>query len=183
MKNVKHLKISGAFTYTAQVSTDTRGGFSKLFNCEHLKEAGVDFTAYESFYTSSKKGDLRGMHVQAPPNETSKIVTPLEGVIYDVLLDLRKGSVTYQEYVDLELDHRENICLYVPIGVAHGFQCISNTCKVLYFVNGKYVSSHDVGIRYDSFKVDWPIEIGDMSDRDQLFPVLDQFNSPFSYVE
>jgi dTDP-4-dehydrorhamnose 3,5-epimerase len=72
--------------------------------------------------------------------------------------------------------------LYVPIGVAHGFQCISNTCSVLYFVNGPYVSSHDVGIRYDSFEMKWPIAIGDMSDRDQRFPVLNQFDSPFSYV-
>ncbi len=141
----------------------------------------MDFAAHESFYTNSKKGDLRGMHVQAPPYATSKIVTPLEGLICDVLLDLRKGSPTYQEYDYLNLDYRDNICLYVPSGVAHGFQCVSNTCSVLYFINGPYISSHDIGIRYDTFGWTWPIEIGNMSDRDQGFPRLYQFNSPFSY--
>jgi dTDP-4-dehydrorhamnose 3,5-epimerase len=179
MRDLVRLSVNGAFTYKAAVSSDQRGRFSKLLNLLSFSEIGFDFKVYESFYTQSKKGDVRGMHLQSPPCATSKVVVALEGVMFDVILDLRTKSPTFGQHAVVELNADENTCLYVPAGVAHGFQSLTPKCSTLYYVDGPYSQKHDIGIRYDSFGVNWPLVIGDISPRDLALPLLARFNSPF----
>jgi len=129
---------------------------------------------------------LRGLHFQTPPRAQDKLVRCIRGRIFDVAVDVRKGSPTYGTWVGAELSAENGRQLFVPVGFAHGFLTLEADCEVVYKCSDTYAPDHDAGIRWDdpTIGIDWPIPAGampELSDKDRVQPLLADFESAFSY--
>ncbi len=173
------LPLEGAMLITLPHSKDERGFFTKSFHETSLKKAGIDFTLRESYFSLSKKDVIRGMHFQTPPHQHSKIVFCPQGAILDVIIDLRKGSVTYGQYYAQELSAENHLAYYIPEGFAHGFKSLRDDAITYYLVSSEYRQANDTGILYDSFGFDWRVKKPVISPRDLSFPGLTDFKTPF----
>lgn len=162
---------------------DARGSFVKTFHETTLKEAGIDFTLWESYFSLSKKDVIRGMHFQTPPHQHAKIVFCPQGAILDVIVDLRKGSPTYGQYYAQELSGANHKAYYIPEGFAHGFKALTDDAMTYYLVSSEYSQQHDTGILYNSFGMDWGMDAPVLSARDLSFGTLGEFESPFMYKQ
>ena len=160
---------------------DTRGRFIKTFHAERFHEHGLRTDWTEQYYTTSAPGVLRGLHFQRPPHDHAKLVYCIVGQVGDVGVDLRVGSPSYGQYVMLELSAMQGNMLYLPTGLAHGFCTQDEPATLVYNVTTIYNPESDAGIRWDSANIPWPIEKPLLSDRDQGFPGLADFDSPFAY--
>jgi len=123
------------------------------------------------------------MHFQLPPFDQSKLAYIVSGKVLDVIVDLRKNSPTFGDYLSVELSEYNNKSVYIPKGLAHGFGVISKSSTVIHLTTSEYSQKHDQGIRWDSFGMKWPIEKPIVSDRDRDFKKLSEFDSPFVYGE
>ncbi len=162
---------------------DARGSFRKLFSSVDLRSRGVSCEVHEIFVTRSFPAVVRGMHFQLPPHDHEKHVCCLDGKILDVIVDLREGSPTYGRFESVELDARQPRVLTVPRGFAHGFCVLEGPALVHYVVSSPHAPSHDAGIRWDSFGMDWPLTDPCVSERDRALPPLAEFQSPFRYLK
>jgi dTDP-4-dehydrorhamnose 3,5-epimerase len=172
--------IKGCFELVPSVSKDLRGRFVKLFNREEFARLGLAVDFKEQFYSVSRKGVLRGLHFQLPPHDQAKLVSCLDGKVFDVAVDLRTGSETMGSHVSLELSAERANSIYLPSGVAHGFYTLSESATLLYSTTSSYSPEHDAGIRWDSADIDWPAQNPILSSRDEAFPRLVDFRSPFT---
>lgn len=179
MWNVQPLPLQGASLITLPAFYDARGGFVKTFNESALQEAGISFELKESYFSISNKDVIRGMHFQLPPHHHSKIVFCPQGAIIDVIVDLRKHSVTYGQYYATELSADNHQAYYIPEGFAHGFKSITDNAITYYLVSSEYNQANDTGIRYDSIGYEWGIAEPIISARDLSFVALQNFDSPF----
>jgi len=175
----KETKLKGVYIIENKIFNDNRGSFVKTFNCDEFNESGLNFNLKESFYTVSKKGVIRGMHFQVPPFEHSKIVYVVSGKINDVIVDLRKQSITFGESICVELSEENGKSIYVPKGFAHGFEVMSDSAKVIYLTDSVYSPEHDNGILWNSFDFKWNTENPILSERDKNFIKLNEFESVF----
>lgn len=172
-------KLEGVYLIDPNIFEDDRGTFIKTFHKEVFLELGLECQFNESFYSESKKGVIRGMHFQNPPCDPVKLVYVTSGKIIDVVLDIRKGSKTYGEFVSAELSSENKKMFYIPKGFAHGYASLCEKSVVVYLQSEVYSPQHDAGIRYDSFKMKWGIKEPIVSNRDKAFLAFDQFESPF----
>lgn len=179
MSAIQQLPLQGALLITMPAFTDDRGVFVKTFHETSLKNAGVQFTLRESYFSLSKKDVIRGMHFQLPPHHHSKIVFCPQGAIMDVIVDLRKDSPTYGQYFAHELSTENHLAYYIPEGFAHGFKSLTDDAITYYLVSSEYSQQHDTGIRYDSIGYDWQVEKPIISPRDLSFVNLKEFDSLF----
>jgi len=178
--NFHPTSLDGVFLIDLIHHQDERGSFIKTFHDDSFKQHGIDFTMAESFYSTSAKGVIRGMHFQLPPHDHDKIVYCTTGVVLDVVLDLRKDQSTFGQYVLLELHADNPKAVFIPKGLAHGFAGLSDEPSTLVYNTGTvHNSDADAGVRWDSFGFSWPIEEAVISERDRSFPALEQFESPF----
>ncbi|WP_291299520.1 dTDP-4-dehydrorhamnose 3,5-epimerase [Desulfosporosinus sp. BICA1-9] len=177
---MKEGKIKGLFEITPRLLTDERGAFIKTYHEDFFKEKGLEFDLAEQYFSTSKKGVIRGMHFQLPPHDHAKLVYCITGSVLDVLVDLRKGSPTFGQYDRFELTADKHNILYIPVGLAHGF-CALTDATMLYNVSTTYHKEEDTGIRWDSFGLDWKVENPVLSGRDISFQCLHEFKSPFVY--
>jgi len=161
---------------------DNRGWFVKTFNDSGWKEAGIDFTLRESYFSVSGKDVIRGMHFQTPPHQHAKIVFCPFGAILDVIVDLRKGSPTYGQHYAQELSAENHKAYYIPEGFAHGFKALTEGAITYYLVSSEYNQAADTGVLYDSIGFDWQLDAPVISARDLSFPTLEAFNSPFIFT-
>ncbi len=161
------------------MAEDERGFFVKTFHESLFKNNGLQSHFKESYYSMSKKNIIRGMHFQLPPHEHEKLVYVTNGEILDVVVDIRKGSLTYGHYVTATLKEKSD-SIYIPKGCAHGFLTISDSATVVYNVSSVYEPTADAGIRWDSFGFDWlGVKKTIISKRDQGFLSFSEFKSPF----
>ena len=163
------------------VYRDERGNFVKIFHRDTFTKHGKDSFFEESFYSTSKKGVLRGMHFQIPPKHHSKIVYNSHGASLNVILDLRKGSPTYGEHVSVKLSALDHKMIYIPAGFAHGFLALKDGTRTVYLQSTMHSPEHDRGIRADSFGMKWKVKKPIMSKRDASFPKFADFDSPFIF--
>jgi dTDP-4-dehydrorhamnose 3,5-epimerase len=123
---------------------------------------------------NANRDTLRGMHYQAEPHGESKLVRCVRGSIFDVAVDLRAGTPTYCRWHGVELSAENRLALYIPAGLAHGFQTLSADCEVLYQMGAPYVPESARGVRFDdhAFAIDWPEPRGEriISERDAGYP-------------
>ncbi len=163
-----------------QILGDARGRFIKIFHEGLWRELGLPVAhVAEEFWSTSAKGVLRGMHFQTPPHDHAKTVTCLAGRVLDVLLDLRKGEPTFGQAWAGELaSHNARVTL-IPKGVAHGFLSLEDASLLLYKVSAVHSPEHDCGVRWNSFGYSWPVNDPIISPRDQTFPGLLDYRSPF----
>lgn len=179
MKIIKEL-LPGAFLLQSNRLEDERGHFVKTFNLDVFESLGLPTDWCEEYYSISRKGVVRGMHFQSPPNEHSKMVYCLKGRVLDVILDIRKNYPTYGKYAYLEISAETSQVLIVPPGLAHGFCALTDEATLHYKVSSVYAKEDDDGILWNSFGFNWPIEDPIISKRDSRFPALIDFESKFT---
>ena len=171
--------IFGCFELQPRVFKDDRGRLVKTFHEDTFIGLGLDTNFKEEYYSVSKKGVLRGLHFQLPPNDHVKCVTCISGRIFDVVVDLRKESPTYKKHFSIELDSEKGNMLYIPKGLAHGFYVMSEEAIFLNRTTVVYKPESDTGIKWDSCGVNWPNPDPVLSDKDKEMIEIDNFNSPF----
>ena len=146
---------------------------------------GIDCTFVQDNHSLSVPAfTVRGLHFQMPPRGQDKLVRCIRGRIFDVAVDVRRGSPTYGQWVGAELSAANGHQLFIPIGFAHGFVTLEPGCEVTYKCSDVYEPQADSGIRWDSAGIDWPIPadvIPELSVKDQVQPTLAEFDSPFAY--
>ena len=153
---------------------DERGFFSRTFDREVVRSAGIDPTAFaQDSLSRSRRGVVRGMHVRKGTGE-AKLVRCSYGAIFDVIVDLRPASPTYRNWESFELRDDEQVSLYVPAGCAHGFQALTDPADVSYRIDRPHDPSEDVSIAFDDpgLAIPWPLPVTTMSGRDREAPSL-----------
>lgn len=177
---VEELSIPGAKVLRAPVRGDGRGAFIKTFHLPDLHALGIDFEVAEQYYSTSQRGVVRGMHFQLPPDDHGKLVHCSRGRALDALVDLRVDSPTYRSSCTVDLDGMDGALVYMPRGVGHGFQARTDDTVLHYAVTSVYSADRDAGVRWDTVGVQWDdLDEPIISERDTMFPTLDEFDSPF----
>lgn len=171
--------LEGCFELKPVVRADVRGSFIKTFHEPSFKELGLITDFKEEFHTISFKDVIRGMHFQLPPEEHIKLVYCAEGKVMDVVLDLRKNSSTYGKFHIVELDSSKGNSLYIPIGLAHGFQVLADRSVVIYRTSTIFSAKCDTGILWSSCGIPWTCKNPILSEKDKNLPTLAEFESPF----
>ncbi len=166
-----HLK--GSYIIELEPVKDERGFFARTY-CKHkFKQKGLALKIVQSNMSfNEKKGTLRGMHYQAPPMAEAKLVSCVQGSIYDVIIDLRRDSPTYCRWFAVELCARKKQMLFVPEGFAHGFQTLEDNTMILYQMSEFYAPEYSRGVRWNDpvFGIRWPIEAKIISEKDRNIP-------------
>ena len=154
---------------------DPRGYFARAFCAEEFQAQGISFSvAQANLSRSVGKGTIRGMHYQAEAIHEAKIVRCVRGAVWDVVVDMRKNSPTRGLHFALELNDRNGMALYIPDGVAHGHQGLTEEADMFYLMDGAYQSGHERGLRYNdpAIGVQWPLPVGMISERDLEWPLI-----------
>lgn len=154
---------------------DSRGYFSRFFCEKEFKKIGLNKKIVNVNYSKTlNKGDIRGMHYQEYPCSEIKIIKCINGIIYDVAVDMRKNSKTYMHYFGIELSQHNNRMLYVPEGFAHGFQALKPNSEIIYFNTQFYSPGHEKGVNIldPLIGIEWPIAIGNQSEKDKKIKFL-----------
>lgn len=165
--------IPGAYVVRLEPVSDHRGWFARSFDVEQFRERGLDPTVVQCGVSANPvAGTLRGMHYQEPPHAESKLIRCARGAIYDVIVDLRRGSTTYCDWFATELTQDDPTLLYVPENVAHGFLTLRDDTEVHYQMSTRYEPTHTRGVRYDdpAFRIQWPQAPRVMSSKDRSLP-------------
>lgn len=166
---------------------DNRGWFTETYNHDTFAAMGIRCTFVQDNHSlSAAPYTLRGLHWQTPPRGQDKLVRCVRGRIFDVAVDVRKGSPSFGQWVGAELSAANGHQLFIPIGFAHGFLTLERDCEVTYKCSDTYAPDHDGGIRWDdpTIGIDWPLPEGvtpELSAKDKLLPPLAGFSSPFPY--
>ena len=181
MMQVLPTTMDGVKLVETVLAHDNRGDFMKVFHERTFVEHGLHVHFAESYYSTSKKGVIRGMHFQAPPEDHAKLVYVTYGSILDVVLDIRVGSPSYGVFERFEINDKNRRAVFIPSGFAHGFISLIDGSAVTYLQTTMLSSEHEGGILFDSFGCDWGVAEPIMSDRDKLFPTLSNLVSPFTY--
>jgi len=168
---------------------DDRGFFCESWNRDRLKQAGVDIDFVQDNYSFSRdRGTVRGLHFQAPPHAQVKLVRCGRGRIYDVVVDIRKGSPSFGQWVGEELSFDNGKQLLIPEGFLHGFITLEDDSEVIYKCSDYYAPQCEGVVRFDDpdLGVVWPdygLETGvaiAMSDKDRSAPLFRDFQTPFT---
>jgi dTDP-4-dehydrorhamnose 3,5-epimerase/CDP-3, 6-dideoxy-D-glycero-D-glycero-4-hexulose-5-epimerase len=171
-------ELDGVFVLKPNVFEDARGSFVKTYHEELFASCGIKFSPKEEFFSTSRKNVLRGMHFQQPPAAHDKLVYCPAGRVLDVVLDLRakaKGA----RCISRELSAQNREMLFIPVGCAHGFLALEDDSMMVYQTSTVHSPSHDAGVLWNSFGFGWPLKNPILSERDQKFPALRDFKSPF----
>lgn len=166
---------------------DDRGWFRETFHVQRLKHNGITSSfVQDNQSVSHRAGTLRGLHFQAPPFAQAKLVHVPFGRVFDVVVDIRRGSPTYAQHVSVELSADNGRQLYIPVGFAHGFLTLEDKVMVEYKVSNYFSPTHDHGIRWNDpqLAIAWPTSQAAIitSEKDRQLPFLSDFVSPFSYA-
>jgi dTDP-4-dehydrorhamnose 3,5-epimerase len=172
-------KIEGVYVIETDAFLDDRGVFVKTFHEQTFKEYGMNTHFKESFYSVSKKDVIRGMHFHLPPEDHSKLVYMTRGSVIDVVLDLRKESLTYGAFFTTHMSAENHTMVYIPTGCAHGFLSLEDDSCMIYLQTGMYSPAHDAGIHFDSFGMKWGVTTPIISKRDKEFLPFKDFSTPF----
>jgi dTDP-4-dehydrorhamnose 3,5-epimerase len=166
--------LAGAWVIDPDRRSDERGFFARTFDREEFAARGLESAVVQcSTSYNTRAGTLRGMHFQAAPHGEPKVVRCTQGAIYDVIVDLRPGSPMHRRWFATELSAANGRSVYIPVGVAHGFQTVADASEVLYMMGHEYVPDAASGVRWDdpAFGISWPdCDQRIMSDRDRSYP-------------
>ena len=167
--------LKDAYVIELEQFEDKRGLFKRIFCEKEFKKISHSKKIVQINYSFTKdRGTLRGMHYQEPPMAEIKIVKCLKGSVYDVIVDLRKGSDTFLKWFGEKLSSGNRRMMYVPEGFAHGFQTLEFDCELLYFHTEFYSPDYERAVRFNDPKVNikWPLDITEVSERDMSHTLL-----------
>ncbi|MDF2557320.1 MAG: rfbC [Bacillales bacterium] len=169
------LALEGAYLITPEFKKDDRGFFSRLTDYSEFAEYGLcsDFVQ-SNIAHNHYKGILRGLHFQKQPHAEDKLIRCTRGSIYDVIVDLRKESPTYLQWVGYELSADNYRMLYVPKGFAHGYLTLTDHAEIHYLVTEVYTPGSEGGLRFDdpSIGIVWPNKIKIISEKDRSWQYI-----------
>jgi len=181
--NFQRLNIPDVVLIEAQAFEDQRGLFMESYKKSVFSANGISDQFVQDNYSHSRRGVLRGLHYQKDPMAQAKLVTALRGEIFDVAVDIRRGSPTYARWVGKVLSAKECRLLYIPIGFAHGFCALSEEADVLYKVTAEYAPEFDRGVLWNDpeIGIGWPIGDPTVSPKDGKLPLLQLADNDFKY--
>jgi len=165
--------LPGCLVIEPVVHGDARGFFYESFNAARFAEHGIDAAFVQTNVSRSAHGVLRGLHHQWP-NPQGKLVSVLEGEVYDVAVDIRRGSPTFGQWEAVMLSAGNKRQLWIPEGFAHGFAVVSERAVFSYLCTAVYDKVADAGVRWDdpAIGVDWPVSAPQLSGKDEAAPLL-----------
>ena len=165
--------LPGCLVIEPRVFGDARGFFFEQWNQQRYAEHGIVMDAAQANLSRSARGVLRGLHYQLP-NPQGKLVSVLEGEVYDVAVDIRRGSPTFGKWAAVVLSAANQRQFWIPPGFAHGFAVTSEFALFQYFCSTPYDAAADKGIRWDdpALAIDWPVAAPELSAKDRAAPLL-----------
>jgi dTDP-4-dehydrorhamnose 3,5-epimerase len=166
-------KLKGVVLLQPERMEDKRGYFSRLYCKDQFARHGLNANFMQaSISYNKKKGTFRGMHIQTPPFAEDKHVTCIGGSLVDYVIDLRRSSPTYLEWINVELSEQNGFSLYIPRGCAHGFYTLEDNTHVLYQMTQVFSAAFARGFRWNdpAFNITLPGEITSIVDRDRMYP-------------
>jgi dTDP-4-dehydrorhamnose 3,5-epimerase len=170
--------IEGVCVIDLEPAYDNRGFFARTWCRREFEERGlcVDF-AQSGIAFNHRCGTVRGLHLQRPPHEEIKLVRCTAGAIYDVLVDLRPYSSTFGHHFYVELSSANHKMVYVPEGVAHGYQTLTDGAEASYWISAYYAAQAATGVRWNdpALNIIWPLETTVVSERDRNLPLLEDY--------
>lgn len=164
-----------------KVFTDERGSFIELYKHSDFSRAGIMEYFIQDNLSKSRKNVLRGLHYQKNPAAQGKLIRCIKGRIFDVAVDICKGSKTYGQWVGIELSEENNHMLYIPPAFAHGFVVLSDEAEVMYKCTREYSPGNDRGILWNDPDVNirWPVQEPVLSEKDKGHPLLKDADNNF----
>ena len=183
--NIEDTALQGVKLITPRRFGDHRGFFAETWNAKVFAEAGIALEFVQDNHSISETlGTVRGLHFQAPPHGQAKLVRCGKGRLFDVAVDIRKGSSTYGKWVGYELSFENGLQLLIPSGFAHGFMTLEPSTEIAYKCSDFYVPKAEGALRWDdpAIGIEWPLSViaPALSEKDAAAPSLDGFDSPFS---
>ncbi len=182
---VEKTPIEDVLVITPPRFGDHRGFFSESWNRSKLEAAGVSLPEFvqDNHSMSSEVGTVRGLHFQSPPHAQGKLVRCGRGKIFDVAVDVRKGSPTYGKWFGETLSFENGVQLWIPGGFLHGFMTLEPDSEIIYKCTDHYAPECDGSVKWDSCGIDWPIEglTPVISEKDEKAQTLSAFETPFTY--
>ena len=181
--DVQTTALPGVLLITPARFGDARGFFSESWNAKRMADAGITIDFVQDNHSmSATTGTLRGLHFQSPPSAQDKLVRCGRGSLFDVAVDIRKGSPTYGHWVGYDLSFENGRQLLVPKGFLHGFITREPDTEVIYKCSDYYAPACDGAVRWDSCGVDWGFDGAPvLSAKDEAAPALADFDSPFDW--
>jgi dTDP-4-dehydrorhamnose 3,5-epimerase len=166
-------KLQGVYIVDCDVFHDDRGLFERAWVREEFEARRLDTRIAQcNIVVNARRGTIRGLHFQVPPFGEAKTVRALRGAVFDVAVDLRHESPTAGQWVGVDLSAANRRLLYVPAGLAHGYQTLTDDTELVYFVSATYSPEHQRGVRWDdpAFGISWPDPPTTINERDRTFP-------------
>ncbi|MED4599487.1 dTDP-4-dehydrorhamnose 3,5-epimerase [Paenibacillus validus] len=177
-----HTELQGVYIIQPDVYQDQRGFFLESYNKEKFNELGIGVTLLQDNHSFSKESNvIRGLHYQINPCAQAKLIRVITGSIFDVVVDLRKDSSTYGQWISIILDDKNKQQLFIPQGFAHGFCTMLPNTHVMYKVDNYYSPEHERGIRWDDpdLAIQWPTNSPILSGKDKELPLLKETEITF----
>jgi dTDP-4-dehydrorhamnose 3,5-epimerase len=167
--------LPGVFLVGIERLEDERGFFARTWCRDEFWKHGIEVDMVQASVSYSKAaGTLRGLHFSSPPSTEAKLVRCTRGRIHDVVLDLRPASPAFRRHIAVTLDAREHTAIFIPHGLAHGFQTLEDECEVMYMMTDRYRPESAAGYRFDdpAFGIQWPLGVSCISQRDRSYPLF-----------
>jgi dTDP-4-dehydrorhamnose 3,5-epimerase len=173
--NVRETPLEGVLLVEPKIWGDPRGYFVELWQADRYGRSGVAPRFVQDNLSFSTKGVLRGLHFQNPSAQ-GKLVFPLEGEIYDVVVDVRRRSRTFRQWFGVKLSSEAKQQIWVPEGFAHGFVVLSEKAHVVYKCTDTYNAKTEWGVAWNDpeLKIDWPVTNPVLSEKDRVYPKLSE---------
>ena len=169
--------LEGSYIIEVEPFNDERGWFTRFYCKKEFSQIGYNGEWKQSNHsTTYKKGTVRGMHFQKKPFQEIKLVKCISGLVYDVIIDLRKESSSFLQWTGIELSEKNKRMIFIPQGFAHGFQCMEDNCELIYQHSEFYTPEFEQGIRFNDPMIDihWPLPAIYISSKDSSYPLLDK---------
>ncbi|HEX4096880.1 MAG TPA: dTDP-4-dehydrorhamnose 3,5-epimerase [Caulobacteraceae bacterium] len=179
MAEIRRLALPEVLLIAPVRHGDSRGFFSETYSRRELATAGFDKPFVQDNHSlSGKRGILRGLHFQRPPHAQDKLVRVTRGAVFDVAVDIRKGSSSFGQWVGVELSEENWRQMLIPVGFAHGFVTLTETAEVLYKVTDDYAPECEDGLAWNDpeIGVEWPLPASEITTnaRDGKWPKLSE---------
>lgn len=170
----ERLSISEIILIKPKVFADERGCFIEIYKHSDFSQAGITEYFIQDNLSKSRKNVLRGLHYQKSPAAQGKLIRCIKGRIFDVAVDIRKGSQTYGQWAGIELSEENNHMLYIPPSFAHGFVVLSDEAEVLYKCTQEYSPENDRGVLWNdpAINIRWPVKEPILSEKDRRLSLL-----------
>jgi len=173
---LEQTSLEGAWIATPEKTVDERGWFARTFDARSFRDQGLELEVVQANASfNAKEGTLRGLHFQRSPHAEAKLISCVRGTVWDVAVDIRPGSPTYCSWHAVELSDENGLAFFIPGGMAHGFQTLTDNCELHYLMGHEYVADAGDGVRWDdlAFGIQWPEPPAGgrtISGRDLCFP-------------